>query len=452
MNQSWELVLDIAFLSLLIGLATLLKRIIKPLNKLLIPNAVIAGLIGFVVGPNLINAIQFDYIRLQDLIYHLMAVGFIALALKKRKKSTKTGFNTGMFIALSYALQGLFGLILGWVLVSSFFPGLFTPFGLLLALGFAQGPGAALAQGGAWEVLGFTNGAQVGLSFSTFGFLWAAFGGVILLNVMVFKKKQIGIQFKKPTVVRMVDINIKDQESSDIDSFTIQMICIGIVYLVTYMFLKFFTGFLGQLGKQAANIGVLLWGFHFVFGVLFAFLFRGLYDKVRKDRKYEMEYLNNFHLQRIAGGAFDFMVAASIAAISINLIKAYILPVIIITTVGGLWVLAYIIFISKRIYKEHVLEHIVAMFGMHTGTISTGMALLRELDPQFESGTAEDLVIGCGVAIVVGAPMMIIIQLAILGFEKNNPTYYWYTIAALVAYIAIIYFAWFIRARKQALS
>ncbi|MDD3628103.1 MAG: sodium:glutamate symporter [bacterium] len=452
MNQNWNLILDLVFLSLLIGLATLLKRLIKPLNKFLIPNAVLAGVFGLVVGPNLLNAIPFDYGRLQDLIYHLMALGFIAIALKKKRKKSgsSTSFNTGMFVAMSYALQGLFGLVLGLVLVGTIFKNLFPPFGFMLALGFAQGPGQALSMGSSWESLGFTNGAQVGLSFSTMGFLWAAFVGVILLNVMVYRKKQIGIQIKKPKVVRMIDVSFKDHESSDIDSFTIQILSIGIVYLMTYFFLKWFAGFLGQFGSFAQTVAQMLWGFHFVFGAIFAFIFRGFYDKIRKDREYtEMEYLNDFHLQRIAGGIFDFMVAASIAAISIELIKQYLMPLIIVSTLGGLFIIFYVIYISKRIYSKHVLEHIVAMFGMHTGTISTGIALLRELDPQFESGTAEDLVLGSGVAIFVGAPMMIIISFPIEGYKTGNPNLYYLGIGLLLAYIIILYLAWFLPTKKK---
>ncbi|HDS08891.1 MAG TPA: sodium:glutamate symporter [Firmicutes bacterium] len=451
MNQNWNLILDLVFLSLLIGLATLLKRLIKPLNKFLIPNAVLAGLIGLVVGPNLLNAIPFDYLRLQDVIYHLMALGFIAIALKKkRRKSGATSFNTGMFVAASYGLQGIFGLILGLILAGTIFKGLFPPFGFMLALGFAQGPGQALSMGSSWEPLGFVNGAQVGLSFSTMGFLWAAFIGVLLLNLMVYRKKQIGIPIKKPEVVRMIDVTFKDHESSDIDSFTIQAMCVGIVYLVTFFFLKWFSGFINQFGSFAQTVAQMLWGFHFVFGAIFGFIFRFIYDKIRKERKYtEMEYLNDFHLQRIAGGIFDFMVAASIAAISIQLIKEYLLPLIIVSTLGGIFIIGYVIYISKRIYSKHVLEHIVAMFGMHTGTISTGIALLRELDPQFESGTAEDLVLGSGVAIFVGAPMMIIISFPIEGYKTGNPNLYYLGIGLLLLYLLILYFAWFLPTKKK---
>ena len=448
MEQSWELILDIAFLSLLLGVAAILKRVLKPMSKLLIPNSVIAGFLGLLFGPSVLKLIPFSFDRLGNLVYHLMAIGFIAIALKKRtSKSTKSSVNTGFFIGLSYGLQGIIGFSIGMILMTFFFKDLFPPFGLLLPLGFAQGPGQAYSIGSQWEALGFKNGAAVGLTISTLGFLWAAFGGIVLLNTMVYRKKQIGIKIEKPEVRKHVEENVRDYEFADIDGFTIQVICIGVVYLITYYFLRWFTGFIGQFGSFGETFAQVLWGFHFVVGVIFAFLFRNIYDRVRKSEKYEIEYLNNFLLQRIAGGVFDFMVAASIAAISMDVIKEYLLPVIILTTIGGFAIAGYTIWISKRIYKDAAMEHIVAFFGMHTGTISTGMALLREIDPKFESGTAEDLVIGSGIALFTGLPLMLIINVPIIGYKTSQPIYYLYTFLALAAYILILYIFWFRKAR-----
>lgn len=83
MEQDWTIVLDIAYLSILMGVASVLKRIITPLSKILIPNAVIAGFLGILFGPEVLKVIPFSYDRLGNLVYHLMAIGFIAIALKR---------------------------------------------------------------------------------------------------------------------------------------------------------------------------------------------------------------------------------------------------------------------------------------------------------------------------------------------------------------------------------
>ena len=52
------------------------------------------------------------------------------------------------------------------------------------------------------------------------------------------------------------------------------------------------------------------------------------------------------------------------------------------------------------------------MYGMMTGTISSGVLLLRELDPQMETPAANNLVIGSGCAILFGIPLLILVSLA----------------------------------------
>lgn len=52
------------------------------------------------------------------------------------------------------------------------------------------------------------------------------------------------------------------------------------------------------------------------------------------------------------------------------------------------------------------------MYGMMTGTISSGVLLLRELDPQMETPAANNLVVGSSFAILFGIPMLILIGMA----------------------------------------
>ncbi|WP_196769455.1 hypothetical protein [Thermosipho melanesiensis] len=70
-------------ISVLFSIAILLKRFIPPLRKMIIPNSILAGFIGFIIGPNFLNLIKVDVNFLGKLIYHLMAIGFISLSLRK---------------------------------------------------------------------------------------------------------------------------------------------------------------------------------------------------------------------------------------------------------------------------------------------------------------------------------------------------------------------------------
>lgn len=52
------------------------------------------------------------------------------------------------------------------------------------------------------------------------------------------------------------------------------------------------------------------------------------------------------------------------------------------------------------------------MFGMLTGTASTGMILLREIDPNFETPAADNLVFQQIPAIAFGAPLLLLMSFA----------------------------------------
>jgi len=52
------------------------------------------------------------------------------------------------------------------------------------------------------------------------------------------------------------------------------------------------------------------------------------------------------------------------------------------------------------------------MYGMLTGTISSGVLLLREIDPNLETPAANNLVTGSSFGIIFGAPVLLLVSLA----------------------------------------
>ena len=52
------------------------------------------------------------------------------------------------------------------------------------------------------------------------------------------------------------------------------------------------------------------------------------------------------------------------------------------------------------------------MYGMLTGTISSGVLLLREIDPDLATPAANNLVVGSSFGIILGAPVLVLVSLA----------------------------------------
>ena len=72
-------------------------------------------------------------------------------------------------------------------------------------------------------------------------------------------------------------------------------------------------------------------------------------------------------------------------------------------------------------------ESFLALYGMLTGTASTGVILLREIDPMFETPAASNLIYQQLWAIVFGFPMLLLLGLAPLSMQMS-----WITLGALI--------------------
>ncbi len=458
MLDMWTSIQEYIFLSLFLIIAIILKRKIRFLQRFLIPTSIIAGFIGLILGSEILNWIQLDAERLGVLIYHLMAVGFISVALKERiavpVNHKRDNVNTGLAIITSYLSQGIIGFAVSLSLAYTFLPKLFPPFGLLLPLGFAQGPGQAFSIGTSWEELGLSNGGNIGLSIATIGFLWAIIFGIPLMNILVRKKKAWGLEDREKMVrLKSVDIGEKHTENIPkrmfVDSLTVQVVLIGVVYLITYFALRGVSLALEPLGGYGYTVAQLLWGFHFVIATMFAILVRAILNILKRKKLLHIKYPDNYILQRISSGSFDFMIVAAIAALSINTFRENWIPIILITTLGGIFSLIYTVYLCRRIYTNYIIEHIVGLYGQFTGTITTSMALLREIDPDAESNVPENIVLGGAIALPLGVPPMFILGLAVEGYSAQRPVFYFYALAIFIIYLAAILTYLLLKSRRK---
>ena len=436
--MAWHMMDNFFYLSLFFVLAMLIKRTVPHLQRFIIPNAILAGFIGLVLGPSLLNLIPLQLERLGDIIYHLMAVGFIGLSLKKvNTDRSRNSANAGFVIVSAYLVQGIFGFLLTlcW---NAFDKGVSPLMGLFLPLGYGQGPGQAFSLGSQWEELGMSNGAAIGLTVAAAGFVWATIGGIIVLNFVL--KRDNG--FERNPIMEKAEVVVKDFEFPSMDGATIQIVFIGAIYFGVYALLTGITRLLSPLGDFGRTLATMLWGFHFVFGALAGLTVRHIYNGLLRRGIVREDYLNNFLLQRISGGVFDFMVAAAISAVSFARVSDVFIPLLTLTLLGGVLTYAYLSFVVPKAFPENSKTNLIAMFGMLTGTISTGIALLREVDPGMETGAADNLVLGSGVAIGLGLPLMVLLNVPVMAFISGQYSYNLVFLALMIVYGLLMGLLW----------
>lgn len=450
---SYITIIGVLFVGLII--AYVLKNTIKPLKTSLIPVSVLAGLIilifsaiykvitkenffdlGFLSitneNTNIISGSSF----LETITYHCLGIGFVAMAFRRTKndggKSTLKSadvLNTGITTVSTYLLQALVGGIVTIILVLILSEtGLIPASGILLCLGFGQGTGQALNFGTLYESdYGFTGGAHFGLAIAALGFLMASLGGVIYLNLL--KKKGKISQTEEVREAKLEDFNEQGEIglTESVDKLSIQVAFVLIAYVLSYLFMK---GISLLIPSMAATI----FGFNFLFGTLIAVLFKVILNTLHKKNIIKRQYLNNFLMNRIGGLAFDIMIVAGIAVIDIELIFEYWYVLLILALVGALVTFLYIRFICKTLYKDYKYEQFFGMYGMLTGTASTGIILLREIDPNLTSPTSSNLVYQNFPAIILGLPIMLLVPFAARGMKECIIT----LLIALVYFIVLV--------------
>ena len=106
------------------------------------------------------------------------------------------------------------------------------------------------------------------------------------------------------------------------------------------------------------------------------------------------------------------MVVAGIAAIRFSVLKDYWGIMLIMGVVGLVITYIYNYYVAKKLFPEYAEEQFLTMYGMLTGTASTGVILLREIDGDFKTPALDNLVYQNFPAIVFGFPMMLLATLA----------------------------------------
>ena len=412
--------LAVLLISLLV--ANVLKKSIPFLQASLIPTSVLGGGILIIVAgifKSITGQIMFDTAffggngtaKLEILTYHTLALGFIASSFKSSKgamtrKRTAEIFNTGVTTVSTYLLQAVLGFgisLLACLVVKDFFPAA----GVLLPFGYGQGTGQAMNYGGIYEnQFGFDGGKSFGLTIAALGFISASIGGVIHLNILR-KKGLIAARKTEEGAISSEQIQSENEipMQESMDKMTVQIALIAVAYLLSYLLM-----FL--LGAVLPGMKSVIYGFNFLLGVLAATLVKAVLRFLYKKNIVKKEYTNDFLMTRASNLFYDIMVVAGIAAIRLSALEQYWGIILIMGVVGLVSTYAYNLLVAKKLFTDYPQEQFLAMYGMLTGTASTGVILLREIDGDFRTPAADNLVYQNFPAIVFGFPMMLLATLA----------------------------------------
>ena len=388
-----------ATLMALMFLGVLIRKI-PWMRKTLMPAPVLGGIIGFILMNT--GVLDLDYHTFERITFHLFTLSFISItytSMNQKKKANKGVFKGGLWLALMFGLMISVQALIG----SSIFLGVRAVFsdmelipalGGLVAHGFAQGPGQAVAIGTIWEGFEVENAIQYGLLYAATGYLFAIVVGIPFARWLLKKGKvKHDIHGEDGNEKNLSHGVIVDRDNrkilghqtahhANLDTLSIHFALIGFTYLIAYGFVELITNVVLTGPQNEA----LFFGNMFAWGILVSFAIKKIL------RKFKFNYIIDTNIQSsITGFLVDFLMLSSLMAINLQLIKEGLLWVVL-----TVFVVATINFFVVRYFAlrsgNHEYERFMTEFGITTGTAATGMLLLRVVDPQLKSPVVQELV------------------------------------------------------------
>ncbi|MFH1980687.1 MAG: hypothetical protein ABIL58_02470 [Pseudomonadota bacterium] len=391
----FDAMLIFAFFSALLLAGVALRAKVPLLQKYLFPSCLVGGVLGLVAIHT--GIFGFDISSIEAFAYHFFNISFISVGLTRDDNTGETArrklLRGPAWMALMQGLTFPMQAMLGGALVILFgFLGmkLFPTFGFLVPLGFNEGPGQALSIGKAWEGVGFANAATIGLTFAAVGYFFAFFVGVPLVNRGIRRgEATFGPRtLPRDFITGLMPANGQTESAGRLtlhtgnaETLAFQSALVGIVYGVTYLIVY-------GLGRVLpADVATILWGFFFFFGLSVALAVKKI-----------MQITGVVHLadpgiqRRITGWSVDYLIIATVAAIQMQVVWDYIVPISVMSLVNGIATTALVVWFGRRL-DGYNLERTAAIYGTVTGTVSCGLLLLRIVDPDFKSPVAFEIAI-----------------------------------------------------------
>ncbi len=402
-TYSIELMLVAVFAaSLLILLGTVLRYLLPPLQKMHMPAAVIGGIVGVVIGPQVFGYEIAGFFGLQDewkamykiwkeLPAYLISVVFAALMMGKKLPSFKKVMDkSSQHLVVGYSIA--WGHYIVGILITLF---CLIPFldanplsSALIAIGFQGGYGTAAGLGGTYAKLGFPEGYDLALGMATAGKVSAILVGLVLINIAVgFSKMNSPTRTKKEHLRE----DIKEHEgkkavrkqrlemhfSADTLILHTALLCFAIAIGWGLRELFFFI----ESFFMAREDGVMQYIPLFPMALIGGVILQGCIQLINKSHM-----VNHHHIHSISHSFLDLLIVVAIATLSMKTISENWLLLVILIGSGVGWNLLAFFVIAPRLYTSAPWIRGLGDFAHSTGAATTALLLMKIIDPNDETG------------------------------------------------------------------
>ena len=131
--------------------------------------------------------------------------------------------------------------------------------------------------------------------------------------------------------------------------------------------------------RVPSSIGGTMWGLFFLINMVSGMLIRFVMRKLGI-----VHLIDGDSMTRLTGWMMEFLLLSTLIGIKFAVVKDYILPIIVLSVVLAVFTLFFILYFGRRV-PGYSFERTVMMFGTCTGTIPTGLILLRMVDSELKT-------------------------------------------------------------------
>lgn len=410
-------------IAVLILVGRFIRQRIGILRSLYIPSSLVAGVIALLLGPSALGAVVGANNPASPWVNGLFPEAVETVWSQSPSIFINIVFAT-LFLGQSIpgwrmiwrqaSPQAAFGQTLGW---GQYVIGLLlsitvlTPVfklppiaAALLEVGFEGGHGTAAGMAQTFDLLNFPAGKDLSLTLATIGLVSGIVAGTWLINwgrrtgrIPIERQTEISVEIDEISVSEDNKQINKKEKNSDIevareylfrdlliDPISLNFGFVGLAIAVGWMiqqsliFIESITW--GREGGFQLMTHVPLFPIALVGGIIVQLLV------VRVGSSY---MVSRALMERIGGLALDITIITALATISLTALGENLPALLILSVAGIVWNISVFIFLAPHLIPFYPYERGLGDLGQSMGVTSTGILLLRMVDPDNNSGAYE---------------------------------------------------------------
>ena len=405
---------DFAVVSILLAIGYFLRMKVKLFQRLFLPASIIGGLIGLIIGPQILGLYSPVHVTYTASISEwsgvLLAVTFACSFLgESMEKITKQAVSATL---VAHQAQAVLGMIVAF-LFQSVVPigfGLIPLFALYGGIGWSVPVATIFEEEGYW-----TNAVPVAITIATIGVVCGIVFGIVMVNIGIRKGlikhttaslDDLPEEFRTGYIAlgKRPSIGSAVSKSSSVDPFTLQLAFVGLV-VACALWLR---NFLISIDPFWENLPLLSTSLFCsgVFGIII-----GRIPALQ-------QFIDRDTIERISNVSLEYLITSAVATTSIEAFVSYLLPIVVISVVviaATTWVS---IFFSKRWCPQDWFASAVAQYGAYMGLLSTGLLLAKVVDPDHKTVAAETVAASCTLGYSYSLPYLLIMPMLVISSPK----------------------------------